>query len=188
MFCHRVNNIKISFKIESSSEYFLRSFARESHLVSKTDGNFFVLRDRFVFVIFFTGHVNCTKLRTFLDIEEARSLLDRHLLGAFEFSRSVVDNISASGSTGANPLNLRKFASYLGEQNLPCKYNPERFPGLNFRLSDTTFVLFRSGKFLAVGSRSLSSLAILVGLFSKYLDKYQIARECRPTVVATRRE
>lgn len=187
MFCHRVNNIKISFKIENFPEYFLRSFARNSSHVSKVDGNFFVLRDKFVFVIFFTGHVNCTKLRTLSEIDEARNLLDGHFLGAFGFSPPEVDNISASGFIGFDSLNLRKFAKFLESEELPYKFNPERFPGLNFRLKGITFVIFSSGKFLAVGSRSLTTLSILVGLFSKYVEKFSKAGKCQIAVATCRK-
>lgn len=186
MVCHhRVNNIKISFKIQNSPEFFLRSFARSSSSVSKVDGNFFVLRDKYVYVIFFSGHVNCTKLRTLSEIDEARAVLDGHLLGAFDFSPPEVDNISASGVAGIGSLNLRKFAGFLRDEKLPFRFNPERFPGLNFRLNDVTFVLFSSGKFLAVGSKSLATLSILVGLFSKYLEKFSKIEKCHQTATAT---
>lgn len=189
MICHRVNNIKVSFKIDGASQFFLRQFAQSSPLVSKVDGNFFVLRDRFVFVIFFTGHVNCTKLRTLTEIDEAKQILDDHLLGSWDFSASKVDNISASGFSGVNRLNLRKFGDFLKVQNLNFKYNPERFPGLNFRISGVTFVLFASGNFLAVGSKSLSDLSIIVGVFSKYMKNFLDSDSpCQSIAVETRRD
>ena len=53
---YRITNIKISLKLvgENVSKR-LHVFAEKSKLVSKKEGNFFVIRSRFVYIVFYTG-------------------------------------------------------------------------------------------------------------------------------------
>ena len=155
---YRVNNIKISYKIYLTNlETALRNFARESSLVTKVENNFFVLKSVFVYTVFFTGHVNCTKIHRKEEISTAVNHL-RNILFDFELCSGLkVDNISASGALNIvnNSLSLLDLADFLKQNSIHFRYNPEQFPGLSLKFSSkgATFLLFQSGKFVVVGTK-----------------------------------
>ena len=174
---YRVNNIKISFKLNvPDSRTFLRYIAVTSPYVTKIEGNFFVLRSTFVYVIFYTGHVNCTKLTELSDIEKCQSLLKRLIQEdsypsdehhQCETSSAIVDNICSSGTVDQR-VKLVRFTDYLKLKEVGFRYNPQTFPGLSVKINNVSFTLFNSGKFIAVGAKSYVDLAIHVDIFLKY--------------------
>lgn len=177
MIPYRVNNIKISFKLKCPNvEKRLRLFAKTSADISKIDGNFFVLRREFVYVVFFTGHVNCTKLKTPLDFAECRKVLLRALQQKDIIECSLlplrIDNISSSGDIEKR-VSLVGLCTFLSERSLPFRFNPQKFPGLCWRIEPVSFTVFTSGKFIAVGARSLSDLSIIVNIFEKYILQFE---------------
>ena len=178
MISYTVNNIKVSFKASSSDiKKHLKSICRDSIFVTKRDINFFVLRKQFVYVAFFTGHINCTKLRTLDDsdlcLREFRSFFDESSVKSeLVLKPTTIDNISASGSLNIEQLNLLNLAEHLQNENLTFRFNPETFPGLCFRIQPVTFTVFTSGKFIAVGAQKHVDLSISIGLFRRYLSKF----------------
>lgn len=155
----RVNNVKASSKLEAEDiRVKLREVYRVSPLVSKNKKcvNFFVVRKRFVFSVFYTGHVNCTKLRNFSELEEARC----ELSSIFPFahvSPLKIDNISANGQL-VSKINLFNFGVYLRKQGQDFHFNPQRFPGLIFKVHKGSITVFRSGKYIIVGTNTVSNL------------------------------
>ena len=77
-----------------------------------------------------------------------------------------IENIVASASLGGAldlPAILRKLQG--------AEYEPERFPGLIYRLREpkTTVLLFQTGKVLCTGSRSLDDVKAAMGFLAKRL-------------------
>lgn len=173
MLSYQVNNIKVSFKITTSGiGKKLSYFARISPHVTKIDGNFFVLRKIYVYIVFYTGHVNCTKIKSVADFQICKNIFSEALSVPNTNLRDLqIDNISSSGDT-FRKLNLLHFGAFLSRTSLKFRYNPQRFPGLSVRLKNASFTIFNSGKFIAVGTKSLSDLAILIDIFGKYLDQF----------------
>ena len=156
---YSVNNIKISLTFEGEfRESVLRQYAKTSPFVTKKCGNFFVVREKFVFIIFYKGHVNCTKLKDMDDITQVRAFLKTQLPTLELKACSIIDNITASGRIRGTELNLFRFSTYLSQDGRPHHYNPTCFPGLSTRIGRVTFILFRSGKYIAIGAKSLQQL------------------------------
>lgn len=184
MFSYDVNNIKVSYKLTSSRlAQQLEDLAAKSRESSKRLGNFFVFRKKdFVYVIFFKGHVNCTKLKTLREVKRSKKILTRSISGECTVSRANIDNITASGSIfnarerGVKKLNLLRFCDFLKGEQLKHRYNPHRFPGLNFRLLNVTFLIFNSGKFIVIGAKSFKKLPLIIDEFSKCVGKFLLAR------------
>lgn len=177
MTSYTVNNIKVSFKACSTDiRSDLKRICQSSKFVTKRDINFFVLRKTFVYIAFFTGHINCTKLRSLEDLqccqEEFGTFFDSITRGKLELKAPIVDNISASGSIAQSRINLQRLALFLQSINQKVRFNPETFPGLSFRISPVTFTIFTSGKFIAVGAQRYVDLAISISLFFKFIQQF----------------
>lgn len=182
MFSYEVNNIKVSYKLISSRltqqlEELAADGNRES--TSKRWGNFFVFRKHnFVYVIFYKGHVNGTKLKSISEIETSKKILMQSIVGHCQVSNVKIDNITASGSVfsveerGVKKVNLFRLCDFLKKEKIKHRYNPHRFPGLNFRLLNVTFLLFNSGKFIVIGSKSFENLPLIIDEFSKYMGRF----------------
>lgn len=162
----RVNNIKVSCKIEGDNiRNHLKEFSKSSKLVTLVKNNFFVLRQRYVYVIFFAGHVNITKLKSKKDVRRAQKILLLSVGSSLSITTPEIDNISASGVAKSGPINLFTLAKYLNERNYKFRFNPHRFPGLNLRIKTATFVIFTSGKFVLVGTKSKKELVDSIASF-----------------------
>jgi len=167
-----VNSIKISYKIKTNdAEKLLHNFAQDSSHVTKVRSNFFVLRNQFVYVIFFSGHVNGMKLKTDEDIANSQNCL-RDCLTNCELTTPVIDNIAASGILRGSSINLFKFSEFLEELKIPHHFNPQSFPGLNLRIGSVTFVVFASNKYLAVGSKTRTQLENGCRTFEEYVSRF----------------
>lgn len=173
MFPYSVNNIKVSYKVVCPSLPELLSELSVEKDAKKTTNNFFVLRQLgFVYVIFYTGHVNCTKLKTLDDVEKSKQLFLR-LSVKCEVTNCRIDNITASGKVSpGSRLNLFSFCSFLKKEGIAHNFDPHKFPGLNFKLMSVTFILFNSGKFILVGGKSVTRLHLIINVFSKYIEKF----------------
>ena len=124
-----VNNIKASCKIHGSdTSKKLKVFVLNHPGVTKKKSNFFVLREKFVYIIFYTGHVNITGAKSHDAVNEARSNLSLQL-EAFDLklSRLVIDNICLSGALPST-INLVSFSNQLLQECINFCYNPRKFP------------------------------------------------------------
>ncbi|NLL95033.1 MAG: TATA-box-binding protein [Thermoplasmatales archaeon] len=65
-----------------------------------------------------------------------------------------------------------------------AEYNPKRFPGLVYRLKKpkTATLLFRSGKVVCTGAKSLSEVIIAVNQVKKDLEKADVFIQIEPKV------
>ncbi len=90
-----------------------------------------------------------------------------------------IENVVASSSLGVE-LDLRSIALALEG----AEYEPEQFPGLIYRLKDpkTATLLFRSGKVVCTGAKSLEHVKVAVNKVAKQLEKMGIKIEVDPKI------
>lgn len=90
-----------------------------------------------------------------------------------------VENIVASTSFGSE-LDLEAIALALVE----AKYDPKHFPGLIYRLKEpkTATLLFRSGKVICTGAKSLEDVRLAISKVAKKIEKIGIRIEKEPEI------
>ena len=90
-----------------------------------------------------------------------------------------IENVVASTSLGQE-LDLNKIEESLDG----AEYNPQQFPGLVYRLKEpkTATLLFRSGKVVCTGAKSLSDVIVAVGKVKEDLKKADIYIAIEPKV------
>lgn len=186
MVVYTVNNIKVSFKVSAENiQQLLKALAKHSDNVSKRDINFFVLRKKFVYIIFFTGHINCTKIRSLDEASKCKlefiELFQEKVRASITLHEIKVDNISSSGCFEEGKVSLTRLAIFLQNSNIISRFNPETFPGLSLRICSVTFTIFSSGKFIAVGAKEFVDLSISVNIFERYLKSFFCQRKNEPT-------
>ena len=86
----------------------------------------------------------------------------------------------ASTSLGEE-LDLKAIARVLGG----AEYEPEQFPGLIYRLKEpkTAILLFRSGKVVCTGAKSLDHVKIAIDLVAKQIGAAGIPVKEKPEIV-----
>ena len=74
-FTYKIVNLKIQCKIRKQllDDFIIYQSFNEDQI--EYHSNFWVHRNKFVFTIFYSGHINITKIKTFSDIREALNLL-----------------------------------------------------------------------------------------------------------------
>lgn len=181
MYPQSVNNVKASCKLKSSSgqiSSLLRSLARKSKKVKLVRPNFFVLRSKWVYVVFFKGHLNLTKLASTHHLGAAMDHFARLFVAntrrSIVITRPRIDNITSSGSLQSNRgVSLFSLCNYLRRSGIKYRYNPHKFPGLNLRIGGSTFVLFNSGKFVLVGTKSISQIKSATRCLKNVVDGHR---------------
>jgi transcription initiation factor TFIID TATA-box-binding protein len=90
-----------------------------------------------------------------------------------------IENVVASTSLGEE-LDLQSIALALDG----AEYEPEQFPGLIYRLKEpkTATLLFRSGKVVCTGAKSLDDVKIAVTKVAKQIEKAGIKVNTQPKV------
>lgn len=158
-------------------------------------GNFFVYRRKFTHVIFLSGHVNVTGIRSILRLKEVRRELceilripknsELHLKidnicsrGRSPFSfillRELFDAIQAHLSDGTRICHLSEFVSQVS-------YKPDKFPSLHIKTKIGSILLFGTGKFLFVGYRKFMDGHYLL-LVLEHLLSVGHVQHCLPLV------
>ena len=155
-----VNNIKIHFRINST---YINNLLHKSTKL-KLYSNYFVYRNKFTFIVFYSGFVNVTGVKRCVDIIKARNLFlfEVRYKNNFDDIGVVVDNITASGNLH-NFIDLRKIRTKLESKLFRCRYRPEFFAGLfiTSRNCRGTVILFHSGKYSIVGCRTKEEINLL---------------------------
>ena len=158
----KISNIKYSCQLKEKTgdlRNTLKQFCQENSSVTVRQPNFFVLRKTYVYVIFFTGHVNVTGCSSVEAIGLSRDILLQCLGTRMEIGKITIDNITSSGAINrVKKIRLPELTQKLKRLEIPFRYNPHRFPGLNFKLKSVTVIVFNSGKFILVGSKSMSEI------------------------------
>ena len=90
-----------------------------------------------------------------------------------------IENVVASTSLGQE-LDLKAIALVLGG----AEYEPEQFPGLIYRIKEpkTAILLFRSGKVVCTGAKSVESVRTAIALVSKQIAAAGISVAANPEV------
>jgi len=100
---------------------------------------------------------------------------------AGEVSMAVIkiENVVASTSLGAE-LDLQAIALALDG----AEYEPEQFPGLIYRLKEpkTATLLFRSGKAVCTGGKSLEQVKLAIGKVAKQVEAAGVAVKKDPKI------
>ncbi len=91
-----------------------------------------------------------------------------------------IENVVASTSLGTE-LDLQAIVLALDG----AEYDPERFPGLIYRLKEpkTATLLFRSGKAVCTGGKSLEQVKIAIGKVAKQIGAAGIVVKGEPEIV-----
>jgi len=196
----QINNIKASIKVKGPNvRRFIFELGERNARVSKKEVNFFVLRDKFVYVIFYSGHINCTKLKTIWDFIEAKLYIAKLFNAGSEFytvETSSIDNISASGDVlkkfehrkwlldrkkkrEVRFYSLHQLSKLLRKASYKSRYNPQRFPGLTTKINRISFTLFNTGKFIAVGANNVKKLSAAISILEKIVETWIVKEEER---------
>ena len=94
-------------------------------------------------------------------------------------AKMKIENVVASTSLGEE-LDLQAIARVLGG----AEYEPEQFPGLIFRLKEpkTAILLFRSGKVVCTGAKSLENVKTAIDLVAKQIAAAGIPVNPKPEI------
>lgn len=154
-----VSNIKIHFRVIERKIQIFNNYLRLCDEDCKSTKSFIVLRvSKFVYICFYSGFINATGIKSFLEIRECLSTFRKY----FGFKRKyfetyVVDSIS---STYPKALTSKSIISsilpeaYNHQDVISVKYNRERFPAVFIRTNYGTILWFATSSIIAVGSKS----------------------------------
>lgn len=152
---YTINNIKVSFKIDSISLDNVQKRLITNKISFKIFHNYYVFKIQSYHCVLFkenplkkNNHLNVTKILSLDEIEYLQMAVEKILKKKILEFR--VDNIMATMSLGNNLL-LKQLA--LNQLRDVAKYNCETFPGLFLKYKQGTLILFHSGKIVIVGCR-----------------------------------
>ena len=122
-------------------------------------------------LVFSQGKIVCTGTKSMDALREAMEQIVKNLRSVgFRLPQkyvTTVENIVASSSIDAD-LNLDEIAFQLENS----EYEPEQFPGLVYRISQprVAFLLFKSGRIIITGGRTIAEIHEALGIFKKNLE------------------
>lgn len=172
-----IRNIKIAiqFSTENCNISDLKHRVDNLTIPATHYHNFSVVRESFVYSVFWScGYINITKIRSFADINAAKTtILNILQLTPSDLIRDYsLHNICASGSF-SNRLDLEKLTSiWSRKEGFRVRKNLSTFPALFVKCSNLgTCVLFQSGKYSLVGVREEKNLVILLDHISRDISQ-----------------
>lgn len=122
-------------------------------------------------LVFSQGKIVCTGTKSMDALKEAMEQIVKNLSSVgFRLPQkytTTVENIVASSAIDAD-LNLDEIAFQLENS----EYEPEQFPGLVYRISQprVAFLLFKSGRIIITGGRTIAEIHEALGIFKKNLE------------------
>jgi transcription initiation factor TFIID TATA-box-binding protein len=122
-------------------------------------------------LVFSQGKIVCTGTKSMQALKEAMQQIVKNLRSVgFRLPQkytTTVENIVASSAIDAD-LNLDEIAFQLENS----EYEPEQFPGLVYRISQprVAFLLFKSGRIIITGGRTIMEIHEALGIFKKNLE------------------
>ena len=161
------SHFKAHFKIkkETSKQFFKKKNCVCSKR-KKVHYNFCVIKDKFTYIFFHSGHINVCKLHKKEDFEQAVSLF-LQLLSFNQndiIKRITIDNITIKGNFNCRFIPLDQLFNHLKTQNYQYfHYDNLLFPAfyLYFENIKGKILLFRSGKFSVVGLKNPEDLNLI---------------------------
>lgn len=149
----------------------IREFVQDQN-IEKRNPSFFIYRSDFVYTIFFSGHINCTKIKSYNDINTAvKNILDKFGLNYNNILKLQIDNILAVGRISYF-ICLQSFGHFLQSKGIQVQYNPQRFPGLCIKKSPSSSLTFLSGKVILTGIKSETELKHSWNFFKQLYYEY----------------
>lgn len=169
----RITNIKISFHLPvQCTKEFLIQFCAKFENVIKVFASFFVYRAHgYVYIIFFSGHVNVTSIKCLNTVPNAIFCLLHDLnLSILPQPDWICDNITADGAIKLrHKVDLSYICKKLREQHqqdfIQVRFNTQKFPGCFLKTNFGTVLFFNTGKYVLVGLKSQSDILLLEHLF-----------------------
>ena len=154
-----ITNFKGHFRYTNSEENKrrVRNLTSGDKCSVKHHANFTVLKSEFTFVVFWTaGFVNVTKVRRLDQLNTSVVREFGNITGIFSANSPIVDSIHAKGSvTLTHPLRtLHESAIQLG---FNAELRPSYFSGLIVRSAEGTLIVFQSGKYFILGSKTVDN-------------------------------
>ena len=161
----KVSAVKVSAKIPETDLRIVEKFCEQNVIPTRRfNKDHLVVYDTSYTYTFFKKsqtsfadqHVNITKLQTTdltAAIEDLAWLIDQEPKYIF----SEIDNITATGNIDKQ-IDLQDFIDNNQDIVDFITYNPERFPGLFVRGKNGKVILFRSGKMVFVGCKTLNQI------------------------------
>ena len=149
-----VKNIKISFKLITKN--LLEKIKKTLNINVIFYHNFVVLRDIFVYVIFHSGFVNCTKIP---DKTSCRTAI-QHLKKILNIKANLkykIDNLTASGKF-EKKIFLPAIRKYFLENKYYVSFHPNQFAGASVKVKRATIILFFSGSYCIVGAKKVHQI------------------------------
>ena len=148
-----VTNIKVSLKIKIVLTLKrIYETLRKNKLIVKEYSNFLVIKKKYTYTLFASGHVNITGISRTSLVQPACDYIC-NLFSTIEKCPHTVDNISAI-TVVPHKINLRQLIK-IDSPNFTTSFNTEIFPGLFMRTSTATVIVFRSGKLVIVGAKTV---------------------------------
>lgn len=133
--------------------------------------NYSVIRDTFVYIIFWSGnYVNITKIPSLASI----IISVKHLQALLNIDNSeyqiTVHNICASGKF-LKQCNLKVLQNLLKVSNIDArvKLNQSVFPALYVKYLTGTCIIFRNGKYTVVGCNTENDITFIVNSICAYM-------------------
>jgi len=163
-----ITNIKFSviYYFNKNWERIIKLNCQEIGFYCKKKGNILVIKKNFAMCMiqmkhcdifgFVKVYINITGVKNIEMMQKVVKFIHFNIIpNKCLFHSIMIDNITYV-------IDLKKslmFESILLNQNV--KYNQEKFPGLFIKIENTTCILFKSGKILIIGLKSLSKISFI---------------------------
>lgn len=185
-----LRNYKISLylwdidKAKYNIELFLNNIELQ-HLIKKRINTYCIIEyEGFIYSIFYTGHINITKIQNRLQLNKSVYLIC-NLLNYNSKISIQIDNITYSGQSISRKVSLSNFCLYLNTEEtetywniiLPIhiksiKVNFMCFPNCFIKTNSGTVILAKSGKYSMIGCRKESDGQLLLNWLNNSLINY----------------
>lgn len=174
-----IRNLKIGLRLD------IGKYKESLHNLDITHySNFSVLRDIYVYIIFWSGnYVNITKIpsirflqhsiKHFMSILKIKSSRLKRLFKKKRLLKNIsIHNICASGrfKTSRNLKTLRNFLT-TEKLNARVKLNQTFFPALFVKFSQGTCIIFQNGKYTVVGCNNHKSVFEIADSICAYMKR-----------------
>jgi TATA-box binding protein (TBP) (component of TFIID and TFIIIB) len=187
----KINNIKYSFKIKKYSLLAKHCWCQNNNIKSKSKSkknkahlNFCVIKDKYTYVIFKSGHINVCKVKSFSEINKSL----KHFFELTKIKETnlqttyTVENICCNGKLASpNDFCLYQFHKILTstiEKKNPdfyIRFNTHIFPALYITNNNIKgkILVFSSAKFVIVGGDNLQCIQNQMNILNAHMKTFK---------------
>ena len=136
--------------------------------------------------VYRTGKYIMPGMRSLEDMETSFDKLLGILSPHIDISKAArpeIRNIVCSSNVG-HDINLHDLYIRMISSNQDAVYEPESFPGLILKTSDSTFNVFQSGKFLILGCTDFNSVQKAESFFLDIIEEFESHRTSTSPLIA----